>query len=138
MKKKLHTFTDDVGSISGSSASTEPMLSSDQSFNSSSSGDLDWIADYIIPWDKFPGDLLQNCRDGKQPPSSSRRQMVKIIVDDVLQKTSRPKRKNMDTLAHNVVAKYPKSFQDNVSGVVIGSGHSSLTNQLCNKVDKVD
>lgn len=120
---------EDLDSTSGSS---EQLYESDTSTSSMSD---DWLHQFSIPWNKFPVDLLDKCEKDEKPKHLDRLEMVRVLVDGILIHTKKPKKKALEYLASKIVSKYPESFQDRIGGKCIGSGYSSLSNQLVFRVD---
>ena len=90
---------------------------------------------FEVPWDKFPSALLEACKSDKEPKPSHRSEMVRVIADEVFKHATKPGSKNLETIAIKIVQEYPKSFKDHIDGLSVGKGHSSLTQQLINRVD---
>ena len=68
------------------SCSSTERVSSSTSSNASSADDWDFC--FQIPWDLFPQDLLDACKEGQRPLHRDRLQMIRIIVEEV-HKTAR-------------------------------------------------
>ncbi|XP_072572022.1 uncharacterized protein [Paramormyrops kingsleyae] len=133
-------------SSSSVSASPEPPTtlwhsspSSSQSSCSSSSHSpgIDWVDTFLIPWAKFPEELMQFLERGKRPSPRMRREMVRIVVNEMMQKCSCPNKRNSTEVAKKLVAKYPKSLQDIIEGDVVGPGYHSLVKQLQYRIENV-
>ncbi|KAJ4930856.1 hypothetical protein JOQ06_025159 [Pogonophryne albipinna] len=60
---------------SASLTSYSPRSSSSTSSNSCKSPDIDWMDSFVIPWDKFPEELMQTLERGKRPSPRMRREM---------------------------------------------------------------
>ena len=48
-----------------------------------------WVQDFEIPWSKMPQSLLQACEQKVRPKPGNRREMVRIVCDDI-RKHSKP------------------------------------------------
>ncbi|XP_066528543.1 uncharacterized protein [Hoplias malabaricus] len=114
-----------------------PRSSSSASSNSCPSPDIDWVDTFMIPWEKFPEDLMQSLERGKRPSPRMRREMVRIVVCEMMRKSSCVSKRNTTQVAKKMVAKYPNSLQDIIEGDVIGSGYHSLVKQLQNRIENV-
>ncbi|XP_055358744.1 uncharacterized protein LOC114841933 [Betta splendens] len=75
---------------------------------------------FMIPWDKFPEELIQSLERGQRPSPRMRREMVRILVREMMQKGPCISRRKCTEVAQKVVAKYPQSLQDVIDGDVIG------------------
>lgn len=91
----------------------------------------------MIPWDKFPEDLIQSLERGKRPSPRMRREMIRILVCEMVHKGSSISKKHSVEVAKKMVAKYPRSLQDIIEGDVIGPGYHSLAKQLQNRIENV-
>lgn len=91
----------------------------------------------MIPWDKFPEELMQSLERGKRPSPRMRREMVRIVVCEMMRKSSCISKSNSTNVAKKMMAKYPKSLQDIIEGDVIGPGYHSLVKQLQNRIENV-
>ncbi|XP_034149423.1 uncharacterized protein LOC109615597 [Esox lucius] len=110
---------------------------SSTSSNSCQSPDIDWVGTFMIPWEKFPEELMQSLERGKRPSPKMRREMVRIVVREMLQKNSCISKINSTDVAKKMVATYPQSLQDVIEGDVIGPGYLSLVKQLQNRIENV-
>ncbi|KAG1925847.1 hypothetical protein F2P79_025253 [Pimephales promelas] len=80
--------------------------------------------------DKLPEELMQLLERGNRPSPRIRREMVRIVVQEMMRKNPCPSKKSSTEVAKNMVAKYPKSLQDIIEGDVIGPGYHSLRKQV--------
>ena len=110
------------------SCSSTERVSSSTSSNASSTDDWDFC--FQIPWDLFPQDLFDVCKEGQRPLHRDRLQMIRIIVEEVHKTARNIKKRNWERIAESMVQKYPESFRDVVDGLVIGTGIQSLASQL--------
>ena len=117
--------------------SLSPRSSSSTSSNSCQSPDIDWVDTFMIPWDKFPEELMQSLERGTRPSPRMRREMVRIVACEMMRKSSCVSKRNSTEVAKKMVAKYPKSLQDIIEGDVIGPGYHSLVKQLQNRIENV-
>lgn len=116
--------------------SMSPGSSSSASARSRSPG-ADWVDTYQVPWGKFPEELIQTLERGKRPSPRLRREMVRIVVSDMMRRSSSVSKRTSTDIAKKMVAKYPKSLQDIIEGDVIGPGYHSLVKQLQNRIENV-
>ena len=110
--------------------------SSDKSASTSSNQE----PTYEIPWNKFPPRLIEACKKKQRPEPSLRREMIRILVDNInTPGVKLPRKKQLSLLAKEIVDKYPQSFEDTTTDGShrVGSGYDSLTQQLVNKVDNL-
>ncbi|KAI4887416.1 hypothetical protein NFI96_018878, partial [Prochilodus magdalenae] len=89
--------------------SLSPRSSSSTSSNSCQSPDIDWVDTFMIPWDKFPEELMQSLERGTRSSPRMRREMVRIVACEMMRKSSCISKRNSTELAKKIVAKYPKS-----------------------------
>ena len=89
-----------------------------------------WVQNFTIPWEKFPKALLEACKRKVRPSSSDRREMVRILCDEIHQQCPLPGRKNLSKIAEMVVEKYSESFCDSIGDTILGTGYGSLRKQM--------
>lgn len=90
-----------------------------------------WAATYVIPWSKLPQRGLMDCLEkGVRPKPSLRREMIRVIASDLSNITLKPGKKTLSLVVQKIVEKYPKSFQDEIEGSVVGTGFDSLLKQF--------
>lgn len=87
---------------------------------------------FMIPWRKFPEALTQALERGKRPSPSLRKEMVRIVVREMMKVTTSLCKRNAVDVARKLVAKYPKSLQDVIESDIIGTGYYSLVKQIPN------
>ncbi|XP_055067851.2 uncharacterized protein [Misgurnus anguillicaudatus] len=94
---------------------------------------------YAVPWHKMPSDLMLAISKKKRPKPKERRELVRIVIDDVFRKErGRPGRAKLREIAKRIVAQYPCSFQDrDLQENVIGTGYDTLFIQLENRVENL-
>ncbi|XP_047447616.1 uncharacterized protein LOC125012055 [Mugil cephalus] len=119
-----------------SSQSVSPQSSSSTSSRSPTL-DTQWEENFEIPWSKFPEEVMQSLERGKRPGSKLRRQMVRIVVTEMMEKCPHVGKKHSTDVAKKMVAKYPKSLKDVIEGDVVGAGYHSLIKQLQNRIENV-
>ena len=105
----------------------------------SSSLGLDTQCDdnFEIPWSKFPAEVMDSLEREKRPGPKLRRQMVRIVVTEMVEKCPHAGKKHSTDIAKKMVAKYPNSLQDVIEGDVVGAGYLSLVKQLQNRIENV-
>ena len=75
----------------------------------------------------------------QRPSPRDRREMVRIVVDEMRLHELNPKRSDCLTIAKMIVKQYPKSFVDILKdGTRIGSGYASLVNQRKTRVEHLN
>ncbi|KAL6455511.1 hypothetical protein MHYP_G00360510 [Metynnis hypsauchen] len=96
-----------------------------------------WVDKFQIPWQKLPEELLQNLKRQKRPSPRLRREMIRIVVSEIMKVCNNPSKHNTTEIGKKMVAEYPKSLQDVIEGDVIGPGYHSLVKQLQARVENV-
>lgn len=91
----------------------------------------------MIPWSQFPEALTQALERERRPSPSLRKELVRIVVREMMKVTTSLNKKNAADVAKKLVAKYPKSLQDVIEGDVIGTGYGSLMKQIHNRIENV-
>ena len=90
----------------------------------------DWSSSYKVPWHKFPKKLMEKCSKEERPDPCERREMIRIIMDDITALHVAPKRKELRKVAHQILGKFRKSFADVINDELIGDGSATLLQQL--------
>ncbi|RXN38123.1 hypothetical protein ROHU_001416 [Labeo rohita] len=106
-------------------------------FGKASTVAFDWANNFKIPWVKLPEALMQCLERQKRPTPRLRRDMVKIVVSEMMKMCESPSKQNSTVIAKKMVAKYPASLQDVIDGDIIGAGYHSLLKQIQNRVENV-
>ncbi|KAL6456312.1 hypothetical protein MHYP_G00348550 [Metynnis hypsauchen] len=117
--------------------SVSPRSSSSAPSSSCQSPEIDWVDSFMTLWDKFPEELIQLLERGKRPSPQMRREMVRIVVHEMMRKNSCISKRTSTEVAKKMVAKYSKSLQDIIEGEVVGPGYHSLVKQLQYRVENV-
>ncbi|XP_073724406.1 uncharacterized protein [Misgurnus anguillicaudatus] len=118
--------------------STTPSLPSSNS--SSKTLDLNaWPENFIVPWNQMPAGIKTAIAQGKRPTAKDRREMVRIIINEMRLTELNPSKSQCLTVAKMIVKQHPESFADVMrDGTVIGSGYGSLLSQLKTRVEHVN
>ena len=95
------------------------------------------IENVNISWNKMPKKLMDALKKRSIPKPSLRREMVRIVVEDIFESTSTPNRKICREVARKIAETHPESFVDKLNGQVLSNGYESLTNQLTNRCENV-
>ena len=113
-----------------SSPAVSPSPSS-QSLLSNSSTDTDnWTTSYKIPWSKMSQNLQDSTKNKERPFPADRREMIRVVVDDIVKICRKPTRRQLVVIAAKFVEDYPQSFEDKLEDMVIGTGYNSILSQL--------
>ncbi|GBO35886.1 hypothetical protein AVEN_210123-1, partial [Araneus ventricosus] len=89
---------------------------------------------FEIPYSKIPRSAVTRLERGERPTPAERRQIVRIVVAELLETVPAPRKSQLELIAKEIVGKYPRSFSDYIGDSVIGGGHSSLLCQLIARV----
>lgn len=81
-------------------------------------------------WSKFRSSVLSVCREGQLASNALRRKIVAKMADYVVDELKDQRRKTSFTIAEEICKKYPKSFEDNIEGAVVGTGWDTLGNAI--------
>lgn len=96
-----------------------------------------WLDNFQIPWQKLPEEIVQSLERQTRPSPRLRREMVRIVVSEIMKVCSNPTKRHTTEIGKRMVAKYPKSLQDVIDGDVVGLGYHSLVKQLQARVENV-
>ena len=97
----------------------------------------DWTDCFEIPWKNFPEELNQCFEREKRPKPRLRREMIRIVVSEMMKACPSPSKKASVEVVKKMLAKYPKSLQDVIEGDVVGPGYHSLVKQLQTRIENV-
>uniref|UniRef100_A0AAY4BNW9 Uncharacterized protein n=1 Tax=Denticeps clupeoides TaxID=299321 RepID=A0AAY4BNW9_9TELE len=86
---------------------------------------------------KIPHSVRTKFEKQERPSGRERREIVRLIVDEVLTVCQNPRKKHLAEIARKMALKYPKSFKDISGHQTTGSGYDSLTKQLQCRVDNL-
>lgn len=108
---------------------------------SSSSGSCyplapNWVDTFQVPLQKLPEELVQNLERQKRPSVRLRREMIRIVVSEMMKSCKNPTKHSTTEIAKRMVARYTKSPQDVIDGDIIGLRYHSLAKQLQSRVDQ--
>ncbi|XP_034535115.1 uncharacterized protein LOC117809748 [Notolabrus celidotus] len=98
---------------------------------------LDWVDNFKIPCQNFPEDLMQCLKREKRPKPRLRREMIRIIVKEMMKACAAPFRRASTEIAKRLVAMYPNSLQDVIEGDVVGQGYHSLVKQMQARIENM-
>lgn len=96
-----------------------------------------WVDNFQIPWQKLPEELVQSLERQRRPSPRLRREMVRIVVSELMKVCNNPTKHDTTEIGKIMVAKYPTSLQDVIEGDVVGPGYHSLVKQLQARVENV-
>ncbi|CAL8354750.1 unnamed protein product [Arctogadus glacialis] len=98
-----------------------------------------WPDNFVVPWTRMPACITTAIALNDRPSPKSRREMVRILVDQMRRKDLNPTRANCVAVAKKIVREHPNSFADALrDGTRIGSGYSSLVTQIKTRVEHVN
>nr|XP_055062817.1 uncharacterized protein LOC129445849 [Misgurnus anguillicaudatus] len=124
--------------LSKSSSSSTPSVSSRDS--SSTTVDLSvWPENFEVPWNRMSSDIKTAIALRKRPTAKDRREMVRIIVDEMRLTELNPSKSQCLIVAKKIVRQYPECFADVLrDGTKIGTGYGSLLTQIKTQVEHVN
>ncbi|KAI4888760.1 hypothetical protein NFI96_007106 [Prochilodus magdalenae] len=74
--------------------------------------DNNWHFTFDIPWSKMPSGLIRKLENKERPTGRERREMICLVVGEVLTICPTPGKKPFDEIARKIVSAYPLSFRD--------------------------
>ena len=64
-----------------------------------------------------------------------RNEIIRIVIDAIMKVVNFiPLKKKMDALTVKIVSKYPKLFQNHISGITLGNGYQSISSVFYHKI----
>ncbi|XP_014829395.1 PREDICTED: uncharacterized protein LOC106907987 [Poecilia mexicana] len=98
-----------------------------------------WPEDFQVSWNKMPLEIQTAIAKGKRPPPDKRRQMIRILADEMQKYEANPTRSQCLTVCQKITRQYPDSFADMTpSGKLIAGGYSSLLSQLKTRIENIN
>lgn len=98
-----------------------------------------WPETFQVPWEQMPQEIRSAIVDGKRPKPVERRQMVRILADEMRRYEANPTRSQCFTVVRNIIRQYPKSFADMTpDGSLLGGGYTSLLIQVKNRIENLN
>lgn len=97
--------------------------------------DNSWHYSFDIPWSKMPSSTRKRLDTGKRPSAAQRREIIRIVAGEILNVCKKPGKKHIQEISRKMVLCYPKSFQDEIEGQIVGTGHDLLAKQLISRLD---
>ena len=104
---------------------------------SSSAVSANWCNEYKVPWHKMSRTFMDTLKKEVRPMPSQKKEMVRIIIQDVTRICPAPKKKHLEPIAKQIVMAYPKAFKDTICGKLLGSGHYSILKSLNDRAQNV-
>lgn len=87
----------------------------------------------------MPQEIRSAIADGKRPKPVERRQMVRVLADEMRRYEANPTRAQCLTVVRNIIRQYPKTFADIApDGSLLCGGYTSLLIQLKNRIENVN
>ncbi|KAL4008055.1 hypothetical protein ACER0C_001907 [Sarotherodon galilaeus] len=118
-------------------------LSNQEHDNSESCGQTtlfrkQWAETFQVPWALMPMEIQAAVAEGKRPSPAARRQMVRILADEIRKHELNPTHAQCVTICRNIVRKYPQSFADLCdNGQLLEEDYISLVIQIKNRIDNL-
>ncbi|ROL50093.1 hypothetical protein DPX16_1106, partial [Anabarilius grahami] len=98
-----------------------------------------WPESFKVPWDVMPAEIRTATSSCKRPSPGARRQMVRIISDEMRKYELNPTRAQCLVVCRNIVHQYPESFADQRdNGQLLDSGYTSLLIQVKNRIENLN
>uniref|UniRef100_A0A8C1V0Y4 Uncharacterized protein n=1 Tax=Cyprinus carpio TaxID=7962 RepID=A0A8C1V0Y4_CYPCA len=98
-----------------------------------------WPEIFQVPWEQMPQEIRSAIADGKRPKPVERRQMVRVLADEMRRYEANPTRAQCLTVVRNIIRQYPKTFADIApDGSLLCGGYTSLLIQLKNRIENVN
>lgn len=97
-----------------------------------------WPDTFKVPWQLMPAEIQSAISSGKRPSPAARRQMVRVLADEMKKMETTPTRSQCLTICKTIVNQYPQSFADQLhDGRIIGEGYSSLLTQVKTRIENL-
>lgn len=99
-----------------------------------------WPDTFKVNWDKMPFSLNTCIQNGKRPTPADRRQMIRVLVDDMRKIEENPSRAQCLLIARDIARQYPQSFMDTMDDgrTTVGAGYESLLCQIKTRIEHLN
>ncbi|XP_029907498.1 uncharacterized protein LOC115359266 [Myripristis murdjan] len=99
-----------------------------------------WPNTFQVNWDKMSPSLNTCIQSGKRPSPADRRQMIRILVDDMRKIEVNPSRAQCLIIARDIARQYPLSFMDTMDDgrTTVGAGYESLLCQIKTRIEHLN
>uniref|UniRef100_A0A3Q2QF48 Si:ch211-111e20.1 n=1 Tax=Fundulus heteroclitus TaxID=8078 RepID=A0A3Q2QF48_FUNHE len=98
-----------------------------------------WPETFQVPWDKMPPEVCSAIANKKRPTPAERRQMVRVLVDEMRKYEANPTRSQCLTVCRNIVRQYPQSFADVFAdGSLMAGGYTLLLIQVKTRIENLN
>ncbi|KAL7831298.1 hypothetical protein SRHO_G00308010 [Serrasalmus rhombeus] len=98
-----------------------------------------WTETFQVPWNLMPVEVQTAISEGKRPSPAARRQMVRVLADEMRKYDLNPTRSQCLSVCRSIIHQYPKSFADQrENGQLLGGGYTSLLIQLKTRIENLN
>uniref|UniRef100_A0AAR2L822 Uncharacterized protein n=1 Tax=Pygocentrus nattereri TaxID=42514 RepID=A0AAR2L822_PYGNA len=98
-----------------------------------------WTETFQVPWNLMPVEVQTAISEGKRPSPAARRQMVRVLADEMRKYDLNPTRSQRLSVCRSIIHQYPKSFADQrENGQLLGGGYTSLLIQLKTRIENLN
>ncbi|XP_067101214.1 uncharacterized protein [Osmerus mordax] len=95
-----------------------------------------WYTNFRVRWYQTPAAVQKAVADQTRASPGDRRDMVKVVVDQMLKNDPNPTRGMCQSIARSIVRDYPNTFADvGKKGDIVGDGCHSLLQQIKTRVE---
>ncbi|XP_039505715.1 uncharacterized protein si:dkey-15h8.17 [Pimephales promelas] len=95
-----------------------------------------WHVAFEVNWDRMPAAIRKALTNKSRPSPSDRKEMVRAVVDQMLDHDPNPNRTMCHNIARSIVRSHPKCFADIAkNGDILGDGCHSFLQQLKTRVE---
>lgn len=98
----------------------------------------DWLEKFKIPWNKMPSALMERLERRERPEQSLRREMIRVIIAEMIKLCARPTRHQLQDIAHRMVMDYPDSLLDPAENSKAQRGYNSIFKQLQVRLENIN
>ncbi|KAK9539487.1 hypothetical protein VZT92_004591 [Zoarces viviparus] len=87
----------------------------------------------------MPQEIVLAITNGRRPSSKWRRQMIRVLVDEIRKHNANSSRSECRTVCQSIVRQYPQSFADMTrKGILIAGGFNSLLQQVKARIENIN
>ncbi|CAM4665659.1 unnamed protein product [Leuciscus chuanchicus] len=95
-----------------------------------------WHVAFLVNWDRMPAAIRKALTNKTRPSPSDRKDMVRAVVDQMLDHDPNPNRTMCHNIARSIVRSHPKCFADVAkNGDILGDGCHSFLQQIKTRLE---
>src|SRR6185436_7839177 len=96
------------------------------------------LSKYKVQWERMSSGIRSAIERKEWLSAALRREFIRLVAFDIHEIFSHPGRQELRKICDRIVGEYPHTFQDVISGKLVGSGYDSLFQSLEWRIDNLN